>query len=197
MNSLDPRAGGRPSGPAASGSRPAAADVIDSVLDLPQPWRLHYGDLLESPRVAYRLAGPPEAPVVAVLGGISAHRVVEGAAGWWPPPWARALAWTAPVTGARDRLPRRAGLELGAGRERDAVSADQFVRSGRGAAARRGASGPAAFARHRGRILRWNGGAVFRATSRQMGAAHRAGQRGRPCAGPFHRLALRAAPDRA
>jgi len=83
MNSLDPRAGGRPSGPAASGSRPAAADVIDSVLDLPQPWRLHYGDLLESPRVAYRLAGPPEAPVVAVLGGISAHRVVEGAAGWW------------------------------------------------------------------------------------------------------------------
>lgn len=57
--------------------------VVDSVLDLPRPWRLHYGDILQSPRVAYRLVGAPGAPVVAVLGGISAHRFLVGAEGWW------------------------------------------------------------------------------------------------------------------
>jgi homoserine O-acetyltransferase len=54
------------------------------VLDLPRPWRLHYGDDLPEARIAYRLAGPVGAPVIAVLGGISAHRIVGGAEGWWP-----------------------------------------------------------------------------------------------------------------
>ncbi len=58
--------------------------VHDSVLELPVPWRLHHGDTLEDPRVAYRLVGPPDAPVVAVLGGISAHRYLPGPEGWWP-----------------------------------------------------------------------------------------------------------------
>ena len=59
---------------------------IDDVLRLPAPFALHYGDVLPEPRVAFRLVGPPDAPVIAVLGGISAHRVVAGAAGegWWP-----------------------------------------------------------------------------------------------------------------
>lgn len=57
--------------------------VIDSVLELPS-WRLHHGDPLGEPRVAYRLVGPPHAPVVAVLGGISAHRHLLGPDGWWP-----------------------------------------------------------------------------------------------------------------
>ena len=55
----------------------------DAVLDLSTPWRLHYGDMLANPRVCYRLIGPPDAPVVAVLGGISAHRHVAGSDGWW------------------------------------------------------------------------------------------------------------------
>jgi len=33
--------------------------------------------------MAFRLSGPADAPVVAVLGGISAHRHLAGAAGWW------------------------------------------------------------------------------------------------------------------
>jgi len=36
------------------------------------------------PRVAFRLVGPADAPVVAVLGGISAHRHLIGPEGWWP-----------------------------------------------------------------------------------------------------------------
>jgi len=45
--------------------------------------RLHYGDSLPRPRVAFRLEGPANAPVVAVLGGISAHRhLIVGR--WWP-----------------------------------------------------------------------------------------------------------------
>jgi homoserine O-acetyltransferase len=58
--------------------------VRDSVLELPASWRLHHGDSLRHPRVAFRLVGPRDAPVVAVLGGISAHRYLVGAEGWWP-----------------------------------------------------------------------------------------------------------------
>jgi homoserine O-acetyltransferase len=79
------KASGRPIAPAPavrSGEAVAEA-VVDSVLELPQPWQLHYGDFLDSPRVAYRMVGPADAPVVAVLGGISAHRVVGEAGGWW------------------------------------------------------------------------------------------------------------------
>ena len=45
-----------------------------TILRLPAPFALHYGDALPNPRVAFRLVGPADAPVIAVLGGISAHR---------------------------------------------------------------------------------------------------------------------------
>lgn len=49
---------------------------------------LHRGGRLEPVRVAWRLAGAAGAPVVAALGGISAHRRVYDTAdprrGWWP-----------------------------------------------------------------------------------------------------------------
>jgi homoserine O-acetyltransferase len=61
-----------------------SSTVLDSVLDLPEDWRLHHGDALVNPRVAFRLIGPRDAPVVAVLGGISAHRYLIGPEGWWP-----------------------------------------------------------------------------------------------------------------
>lgn len=57
----------------------------DEILNLPTPWVLHHGDELRSARIAFRLSGPSDAPIVAALGGISAHRVVAGAKGeaWW------------------------------------------------------------------------------------------------------------------
>ncbi len=64
---------------------PATAEhSLDSMLRLPAPWRLHHGDVLDQPRVAYRLIGAKDAPVVAVLGGISAHRFLTAPGGWWP-----------------------------------------------------------------------------------------------------------------
>src|SRR5216683_161897 len=59
---------------------------VDQTLRLPQPYNLHYGDALPDAKVAFRLVGPDDAPVIAVLGGISAHRVVAGPGGegWWP-----------------------------------------------------------------------------------------------------------------
>lgn len=60
-----------------------AAPAIDEVLKLPEPWRLYHGDLLREPRVAFRMVGPKDAPVIAVLGGISAHRFLVGPEGWW------------------------------------------------------------------------------------------------------------------
>ncbi len=58
--------------------------VRDGVLALGHYWPLHHGDRLPDAHIAYRLEGPDGAPVVAVLGGISAHREVSGAEGWWP-----------------------------------------------------------------------------------------------------------------
>ena len=62
-----------------------ASDPIDETLSL-EPFALHHGDPLPDARMAFRLAGNREGPVVVVLGGISAHRIVGGlpGEGWWP-----------------------------------------------------------------------------------------------------------------
>jgi homoserine O-acetyltransferase len=48
---------------------------------------LHHGGVIEAPRLAWRLYGAPESPVVVALGGISAHRRTcapgTEAPGWW------------------------------------------------------------------------------------------------------------------
>lgn len=64
----------------------AAARV--GVLRIDRGWRLWCGAKLDSCDVAYELCGPPDAPVVAVLGGISANRHVvshalDATPGWW------------------------------------------------------------------------------------------------------------------
>jgi homoserine O-acetyltransferase len=58
---------------------------LDDTLKL-APFTLHYGDALPDARIAYRLIGNEQGPLVAVLGGISAHRIVSGSPGeqWWP-----------------------------------------------------------------------------------------------------------------
>jgi homoserine O-acetyltransferase len=57
----------------------------DEILSL-DTLQLHHGDSMPGAKVAFRLAGNELGPVVAVLGGISAHRVVAGppGEGWWP-----------------------------------------------------------------------------------------------------------------
>jgi homoserine O-acetyltransferase len=59
--------------------------LADETLGL-EPFQLHYGDELPDAKIAFRLVGNRQGPVVAVLGGISAHRIVTGASGegWWP-----------------------------------------------------------------------------------------------------------------
>jgi homoserine O-acetyltransferase len=59
--------------------------VTDEILSL-DTLELHHGDSMPGAKVAFRLAGNELGPVVAVLGGISAHRVVAGrpGEGWWP-----------------------------------------------------------------------------------------------------------------
>lgn len=65
-------------------SAPAARE---GMLEIPGQVALHHGGALQGVRVAWRLAGPANAPVVAALGGISAHRRVysteDPATGWW------------------------------------------------------------------------------------------------------------------
>jgi homoserine O-acetyltransferase/O-succinyltransferase len=80
-SSLDPAAALRPI------SLPVGQACEEGVLVLERPFELHFGGTLPRVEVAYRLAGARDAPVVAVLGGISAGRNVfkvrEGVAGWW------------------------------------------------------------------------------------------------------------------
>lgn len=64
-------------------SSTAAAEIVDGIVSLGAAWPLHHGDSLVDARVAFRLVGPADAPVVAVLGGISAHRRLTGEGGWW------------------------------------------------------------------------------------------------------------------
>ncbi len=70
--------------PSHAGVPSKSSAAVDAVLELPAAWPLHHGDTLLEPRVAYRLIGPAGAPVVAVLGGISAHRFLTAPDGWWP-----------------------------------------------------------------------------------------------------------------
>jgi len=62
-------------------------EIHDDVLHRQRPLALHHGGTIAHPRLAWRLAGRAEAPVVVALGGISAHRRVfdpqEPRAGWW------------------------------------------------------------------------------------------------------------------
>ena len=65
-----------------------AADEIrceQGVLGLPDPFVLEGGDALHGAGFAWQCVGPEGAPLVIVLGGISAHRRCSGfaGAGWW------------------------------------------------------------------------------------------------------------------
>jgi homoserine O-acetyltransferase len=57
--------------------QPAAPDAgvrcSGGVLELPEPFPLECGAYLQSARLAWQCVGPDEAPLIVVLGGISAH----------------------------------------------------------------------------------------------------------------------------
>lgn len=61
--------------------------VREGVLQLDQPFALHLGGRLDGVRVAWRVTGNPDGPLVAALGGISAGRAVADVGtsqkGWW------------------------------------------------------------------------------------------------------------------
>jgi homoserine O-acetyltransferase len=61
--------------------------VREGILEVPGEVSLYHGDRLTGIRVAWRLVGPANAPVVCALGGISANRRVflteEPGQGWW------------------------------------------------------------------------------------------------------------------
>jgi homoserine O-acetyltransferase len=65
---------------------PATA-VREGILQLEQPLALHLGGRLDGVRVAWRVTGNPQGPLVAALGGISAGRAVADIGtsekGWW------------------------------------------------------------------------------------------------------------------
>jgi homoserine O-acetyltransferase len=64
----------------------ASDESQEGILTFDEELPLHFGGALHDVQVAWRLTGPPGAPVVAALGGISAGRYVtnsEGRKGWW------------------------------------------------------------------------------------------------------------------
>jgi homoserine O-acetyltransferase len=70
--------------PAASTSSERRVAAREGVAEWRGRFPLHLGGHLDGVRIAWRLLGPDDAPVVAVLGGISAHRrVAVEDDGWW------------------------------------------------------------------------------------------------------------------
>ena len=72
--------------PIASGADDSCSELREGILEVPGVMQLQHGGQLEGVRVAWRLAGQSGGPVVAALGGISAHRIVYShgdAHGWW------------------------------------------------------------------------------------------------------------------
>jgi homoserine O-acetyltransferase len=73
--------------PATGRDRARIASVREELLTLGGEVPLHHGGSLSGLKIAWRLVGPAGAPVVAALGGISAHRRVCGMGdeppGWW------------------------------------------------------------------------------------------------------------------
>jgi homoserine O-acetyltransferase len=70
----------------AAGSAPARTDPLEVRFSIPGGMPLHHGGQLAHVDVACRLYGAAEAPVVAVMGGISAGRRVADThdeLGWW------------------------------------------------------------------------------------------------------------------
>jgi homoserine O-acetyltransferase len=68
--------------------REAAAPAVqwlEGEFALPQPFVLESGATLDHARLAWTCTGPEDAPVIVVLGGISAHRrpVARDGRGWW------------------------------------------------------------------------------------------------------------------
>jgi len=61
------------------------AEIRRGVLDLPDPFVLECGAALGSARLAWECIGPAPAPLIVVLGGISAHRrcTTADGTGWW------------------------------------------------------------------------------------------------------------------
>ena len=61
--------------------------IREGLLEVPGEISLHHGGSLSGMRIAWRLAGPANAPVVCALGGISANRRVclteDPKLGWW------------------------------------------------------------------------------------------------------------------
>jgi homoserine O-acetyltransferase len=55
------------------------------MLTLPEPFRLESGETLERAQLAWQCVGPEDAPLIVVLGGISAHArcCAPGGDGWW------------------------------------------------------------------------------------------------------------------
>ncbi|MFT3789777.1 MAG: alpha/beta fold hydrolase [Rudaea sp.] len=62
-----------------------AVQWLEGELALPHSFTLESGATLDDARLAWTCVGPAEAPVVVVLGGISAHRrpVARDGRGWW------------------------------------------------------------------------------------------------------------------
>ncbi len=162
---------------------------------------LHGGGALERAVVAWRLVGPAGAPVVAALGGISARprglRSRESRPGLVARTRrSRAPARHRPLRGARHRLARRRGRELGADAGAGGFPGHRCARPGGGAARGLRLARHRAPARRGRRFLRRHGRPVARrdrAEARRDRARH---QRRASQPRARDRLAQRPARDR-
>ena len=70
---------------ARSGARPAQCEIRRGEMALPEAFLLESGEILANAKLAWQCVGPADAPLIVVLGGISAHRRPSDdvGKGWW------------------------------------------------------------------------------------------------------------------
>ncbi|MEJ1960784.1 MAG: hypothetical protein WDO56_04265 [Gammaproteobacteria bacterium] len=143
-------------------------DIIaeEGVLEMPGEMQLYHGGKVPGVRIAWRVVGPANAPVVCALGGISANRYVcttEDLKQSW---WGQIAGTGCPLDSDRFRVLSfdylgGSGDSTGPGRRRRLPERFQ-LRPGRCAPRAAGSAEHQVPACHRRRLIRRHGGARFR-----------------------------------
>ena len=88
----------------AAGALPSDGAVTEGVLEIPGPWVLHHRGQLTGARIAWRLTGPTDAPLVCAMGGIWCDRRLFDPADARQGCWREVVGPGRPLDSSRHRI---------------------------------------------------------------------------------------------
>jgi homoserine O-acetyltransferase len=88
----------------AAGAPSSDSSVTEGVLEIPEPWVLHHRGQLSGARIAWRLTGPSDAPLVCAMGGIWCDRRLFDPADARQGCWREVVGPGRPLDSSRHRI---------------------------------------------------------------------------------------------